>query len=279
MRQFCLFFLFFFNLLTGATGFQFRTQSTRTRISTRTLLFVGGRNDNNNENDPLESYIPESSFGSEVVPEGQRPVNEYLDVLRQPLFDWACLETGGKGLLTRLAILYGVVFAVVCYPIAGATFTQSGYELQKVAASNFGAMVLVLFILIRLYSGWGYVGSRLSSKSIEYEETGWYDGNVEMKTETEQMRDKFLFDSKVKPVVDRLKTFTLSCVGLCVASFIAWNVAYSQKPLFNQYDPDMLENLRYDEKLANTAAVKSAGRPTYCDSRYYRAVAGGQGCQ
>jgi len=195
---------------------------------------LGGSDNDAGGNSPLDSYIPQTSFGSEAVPEGQRPVNEYLDVLRQPLFDWACLESGSKGLLTRLAILYAAVFGVICYPIAGATFTQSGYLLQKLVASNLGAMVLILFLLLRLYSGWGYVGSRLTSKVIEYEETGWYDGNVERKTETERKRDKFLFDSKVKPVVDRLKVFTLLTTGLCVASFIALNAAMSQKPLFDQ---------------------------------------------
>ena len=60
------------------------------------------------------------------------------------------------------------------YPIAGATFTQEGYLYQKLAAANVGTLGLVLALLVRLYSGWGYVGSRLSSNVIEYEESGWY---------------------------------------------------------------------------------------------------------
>ena len=60
------------------------------------------------------------------------------------------------------------------FPIAGATFTQDGFLLQKIAASNVGTLGLVLVVLIRLYSGWGYTGARLKSKVIEYEETGWY---------------------------------------------------------------------------------------------------------
>lgn len=55
------------------------------------------------------------------------------------------------------------------FPIAGATFTQDGYLLQKIASSNVGTLGLVLLLLIRLYSGWGYAGSRLQSKVIEYE--------------------------------------------------------------------------------------------------------------
>ena len=57
------------------------------------------------------------------------------------------------------------------FPIAGATFTQDGFLLQKVAASNVGTLGLVLVLLVRLYSGWGYAGARLQSKVIEYEGT------------------------------------------------------------------------------------------------------------
>ena len=119
-----------------------------------------------------EDFLPETSFGAEVVPDGQRPVNEYLDMRRAPFFDWASNEVGENGLLLRLLTLYSVFFVAVCYPISGATFTQEGYLLLKLAASNVGALGVVLVVLVRLYSGWGYVGSRLKSKVIEYEETG-----------------------------------------------------------------------------------------------------------
>ena len=88
-----------------------------------------------------------------------------------------------------------------------------------------------------------------------------------------------LFNSDVKPVVERLKVFLIGSVALCLGSILALNVATSAKPVFDEYDPDMLSRLRYDEKLAETAAQNSGSRPTYCDNRYYRAVAnGGQGC-
>ena len=44
-----------------------------------------------------DEFIPETSFGAEVVPEEQRPVNEYLEMRRSPLFEWASNEVGTKG--------------------------------------------------------------------------------------------------------------------------------------------------------------------------------------
>ena len=229
------------------------------------------------DNDETTALRPRTSFGAEAVPEAQRPVNEFLDVTEQPMFGWA--KTGTKGLLTRLVILYGVVFGVICWPISSATFTQDGYLLQKLTASNVGAVALVLLVLFRLYSGWGYIGTRLQSTVIEYEETGWYDGDWERKTQSELSRDKMLYNSQVKPVVERLKTFTASAAGLLLASIVAFNASMDSKPMFNQYDPALLERLSYDETLAERAAQNTAGKPAYCDSRYYRAVAnGGQGC-
>jgi len=224
-------------------------------------------------------FIPETSFGADAVPEGQRPVNEYLDVIRAPLFGWASEETGDEGLLKRLGILYLVAFGTICYPIAGATFTQDGYELQKLAAANVGALGLVLALIIRLYSGWSYVGTRLQSSVIEFEETGWYDGDIEKKTKKEKMRDQLLYEDNVKPVVDRITQFGLYCGGMTAASVLLFNVAISANPMYDNYDAAMLERLAYDDKLASKAQEANQLRPAYCDSRYYRALAnGGQGC-
>jgi hypothetical protein len=44
-----------------------------------------------------EDYLPEISFGAEVVPDGQRPVNEYLDMRQAPLFDWGSNDVGENG--------------------------------------------------------------------------------------------------------------------------------------------------------------------------------------
>jgi len=227
------------------------------------------------------SFRPETStFGAEAVPEDQRPSNEYLDLIRQPLFGWASQESGNSGLAIRLAVTYAAFYALICYPIAGATYTLDGYLVQKLAAANVGAVTVLLVLMIRLYSGWSYVGARLRSKVIEYEETGWYDGDIELKTEAEKARDMFLYRSDVMPVEDRLKVFAVGIGALWLASIVGFNVASNSKPLFDEYNPEMLKTLTYDDKIAGVAAKQSGGVPTYCNSRYYRAVAnGGQGCK
>jgi hypothetical protein len=221
---------------------------------------------------------PETNFGSENVPEAQRPINEYLDVTSQPFFSWA--ENDMPGLLLRFVIFYAIMFATVCYPISSATYTQDGYLMQKLVSSNVGSLFVSLLLLFRIYSGYEYIGQRLSSKVIEYEETGWYDGDVEEKTSTELQRDRMLYTNQVKPVIDRLKVVGMGGTALFVGSILLLNVVLSTNPMFNQYDPEVLQRLSYDDKLADSAAMNTGGKPAYCDSRYYRAVAnGGLGCK
>lgn len=40
-------------------------------------------------------------------------------------------------------------------------------------AGTLGALAVVAAAVIRIYLGWAYVGSRLLSASVDYEETGW----------------------------------------------------------------------------------------------------------
>jgi hypothetical protein len=85
------------------------TTATATSTS-KTFNFILALKATENKN---EEIFPATSFGAEVVPEGQRPVNEYLDMKRAPLFDWASNEVGTAGLLMRLVIIYVIVFATV----------------------------------------------------------------------------------------------------------------------------------------------------------------------
>ncbi len=65
------------------------------------------------DDDDMKRLLPETSFGADAVPEGQRPVNEYLDLIRAPLFGWASEDVGSKGLMTRLVAVYVASFAAV----------------------------------------------------------------------------------------------------------------------------------------------------------------------
>ncbi|KAI7999689.1 hypothetical protein LOK49_LG09G02193 [Camellia lanceoleosa] len=53
--------------------------------------------------------------------------------------------------------------------------------LRFVLAAGTGTLFLVSLIVLRIYLGWSYVGDRLLSAVIPYEESGWYDGQMWVK--------------------------------------------------------------------------------------------------
>ena len=87
--------------------------------------------------------------------------------------------------------------------------------------------------------------------------------------------ESFLFAQtlvqRVSHVITSRQEATSPAFGLCYLNLISSSTHY-------RYDPKVLERVQNDEGFAAAAAKASAGRPTYCDNRYYRAVAnGGQG--
>ena len=44
---------------------------------------------------------------------------------------------------------------------------------QFVLSGATGALAVVAVAVIRIYLGWAYVGDRLLSAAVDYEETGW----------------------------------------------------------------------------------------------------------
>nr|CAB3495531.1 unnamed protein product [Digitaria exilis]CAB3500422.1 unnamed protein product [Digitaria exilis] len=202
------------------------------------------------------------------VPYEQRPVNEYSALKDSVLYSWAELSPGSFFL--RLGGLWIVTFTVLAAPIAAASFNPS--------------------------KGWSYVGDRLLSAVVPYEETGWYDGQMWVKPPEVLARDRLLGSYKVKPVINLLKQTLVGTGALLVGAVSLFAFAapvedflhsLNQPPSAASSKPSLRreELLRLpvevmqDDDLAAAAAEAADGRPVYCRDRYYRALAGGQYCK
>ncbi|KAF8400986.1 hypothetical protein HHK36_014289 [Tetracentron sinense] len=150
------------------------------------------------------------------VPIDQQPVNEYQSLRESFPFSW------GSGDLVEYfsrLIATGASFALfVGLPVARFGVANPESEPFKcfLGAISSGTFVVTLAVL-RMYLGWAYVGNRLLSATVEYEETGWYDGQIWVKTAEVLARDRLLGSFLVKPVLSRLK-YTL--VGLAASLLI-----------------------------------------------------------
>jgi Conserved in the green lineage and diatoms 27 len=164
------------------------------------------------EDGGIAGFDPMEEVG---VPKDQRPANE-LKALRDTfLYSWALLPT--PGLLLRVGALFGGIFALLGGPISNATFDPSQQPVEFLLAASAGSLVVVCVALLRVYLGWAYVGNRLLSAVIEYEETGWYDGQLFVKPPKVLARDRLLGTYEVKPALNRLKGILLAS-GVSVAA-------------------------------------------------------------
>jgi len=233
------------------------------------------------------------------VPKEQRPVNQLSELKAGVLYGWGGLDQ--TEYIKRLVILWGAIFTLFGAPISYQTFDPTQTPAEFFLAGGVGAMLFVCVLVIRIYLGWSYVGNRLLSATVDYEETGWYDGQTFVKPPEILARDRLLGLYDVKPTLQRLKstlvgagvTLAASAVllsgliaadtdeygqygrsanrqGRGVGRITATGVAYSQ----NTTD---LSKLAEDDELAAEEAIAQGGRPGYCGDRYSRAMSGGMG--
>ncbi|GAB4846922.1 Protein CONSERVED IN THE GREEN LINEAGE AND DIATOMS 27, chloroplastic [Ancistrocladus abbreviatus] len=248
---------------------------------------------------PGQSWEP----GLEVeVPFEQRPVNEYSSLRDAALYSWGELSPGS--LFIRLGGLWFITFTVLGVPIAAASFNPSKEPLRFVLAAGTGTLLLVILIVLRIYLGWSYVGDRLLSAVIPYEESGWYDGQMWVKPPEVLARDRLLGSYKVKPVIKLLKQTLIGTGALLVTAVLLFIFATPAEDFFRRtfserentsnasveklstkfkiQKEELLRlplNVTQDDDLATAAAEAAGGRPVYCRDRYYRALAGGQYCK
>jgi len=166
------------------------------------------------EGDPLGKFCP--------VPIDQQPIQELKELQEILLFDWATLPF--NEFMKKLAFLWTGI-CVISFPVSAATFDPMSEPVPFFIAGSCGSLFIVMIVVFRLFLGWSHVGQRLVSETVEYEESGWYDGQIWTKTQDILYRDRLESNCTVKPALDRLKTTLLTVSGsfvtcLLVLSFI-----------------------------------------------------------
>ncbi len=95
--------------------------------------------------------------------------------------------------------------------------------MQFILCGSAGASVGVLLVLVRMYLGWSYIKSRLTTETIFYEESGWYDGQTWTKPEEVKSRDLLIATYQIQPILQRIQQSFISLVLLLIAGTVVWN--------------------------------------------------------
>ena len=109
------------------------------------------------------------------VPPEQRPLEEFQQLSQSWFFSW---PTGEVSSLKRSLLISWMLMLPLCTLVASGSLTLKADPPRLVVAGAVAALVLPLLLLVRQWLGWTYVMQRLLSENVDYEESGWYDGQT-----------------------------------------------------------------------------------------------------
>nr|YP_010170984.1 hypothetical protein K8K75_pgp082 [Chondria tumulosa]QSD57125.1 hypothetical protein [Chondria tumulosa] len=142
------------------------------------------------------------------VPFDQQPLNEYLSLKESCLFSWSISKTK--------TFIFGLISIFICILISVnffLVFFSYKCSIFKMLILNFAiSNIVLMLVFIRLYLGWSYVVKRLLSATVFYEESGWYDGQVWVKTSDYLIQDRLVGIYQILPFVLRIK-YTFLILG------------------------------------------------------------------
>ena len=134
------------------------------------------------------------------VPREQQPTNEFIELSKSKLFSWAKTKKSLFLILIKFWVGAFVLFLVIS---SGSVYFKTSL-LKYILLSFFSSLSIPLLISIRLYLGWNHIFKRLISEKVEYEESGWYDGQVWEKPLVLKEKESLIASIEVKPILKNL---------------------------------------------------------------------------
>jgi hypothetical protein len=134
------------------------------------------------------------------VPREQQPTNEFIELSKSKIFSWPKTK---KSLIIILIKFWVVAFVLFLVISSGSVYFKT-YLLRYILLSFFSSLSIPFLISIRLYIGWNHIFKRLISEKIEYEESGWYDGQIWEKPLVLKEKESLIASIEVKPILKNL---------------------------------------------------------------------------
>ena len=134
------------------------------------------------------------------VPLEQQPTNEFIELSKSNIFS---LPKTKKSLIIVLFKFWLGTFILFLVISSGSIYFKTS-TLKYILLSFFSSLSIPFLISLRLYLGWNHVFKRLNAESVEYEESGWYDGQVWTKPLVLKERESLIASNEVKPILENL---------------------------------------------------------------------------
>ena len=148
------------------------------------------------------------------VPMEQRPLQQYEELAGSWFFRWADPDT--LTCLKPFAVCW-LLNLPICVLIASGGVALQQHPARMVAAGMVAALTVPLLLLVRQWLGWTFVLRRLMAETIEYEESGWYDGQIWEKPLTWRQQDLLVARYQVRPLLHGLRELMALFTALLLA--------------------------------------------------------------
>ena len=134
------------------------------------------------------------------VPKDQQPTNEFIELSKSKIFTWPKSKKTFSLILLKFWIGTFFIFVVIS---SGSVYFETS-TLRYILLSFFSSLSLPFLFSIRLYLGWNHIFKRLTSEKVEYEESGWYDGQIWIKPVKLKEKETLIALLEVKPILKNL---------------------------------------------------------------------------
>ena len=134
------------------------------------------------------------------VPKEQQPTNEFLELSNSFVFSW---PKSHKRLSIVLSSIWIITFLIFIFISSGSVYFEKSF-LKYILISFFSSLSIPLLLILRLYLGWNHIFKRLTSEKVEYEESGWYDGQTWIKPIALKEKESLIAILEVKPILINL---------------------------------------------------------------------------
>ena len=151
------------------------------------------------------------------VPLNQRPLNEFNSIRNSWIISWPFLE---RIIFYRKLTFSWLIITPVCLTISYGSDYLKNNLFELIFISLTASLAFPILILIRQWLSWVYIYKRLNSENIEYEESGWYDGQVWEKPIDWRSKDLLIAQYQVKPILNHLRTLMIVLFTSILSSYL-----------------------------------------------------------
>ena len=134
------------------------------------------------------------------VPKDQQPTNEFIELSKSKIFSLPKSKKSFSLILLKFWVVTFVIFVAIS---SGSVYFEDS-TLKYILLSFFSSLSLPFLFSIRLYLGWNHIFKRLTSEKVEYEESGWYDGQIWIKPINLKEKESLIALLEVKPILKNL---------------------------------------------------------------------------